>query len=139
MIDVRIKKYIGSINITLDTKRLDNNILEAQKLLNEQVAADCEPYVPFSQGALRNNVRYPDGIHGGIIEYDTPYAHYIYTGTLYLTKDGRSFAQRYEKKYPTEKMLAYHEPGTGSKWFESAKEDHGREWINLVKKTAGKD
>ncbi|MBQ6787543.1 MAG: hypothetical protein IJO85_07470 [Lachnospiraceae bacterium] len=136
---MRIDKHVGCVNISLNTSRIDNNILEAQKLLNEQVVADCEPYVPFNQGALRNSVRYPQGIHGGVIEYDTPYAHYIYTGILYLTKDGRSFAQRHEKKYPTDRILEYHEPGTGSKWFESAKKDHEKEWIDLVKRTVGKD
>ena len=113
--------------------------MEAQKLLNMQVVADSEPYIPFRQGALRNSVRYPEGIYGGEIQYDTPYAHYIYEGTLYLTRDGRSFAEKYEQKYPTDRMLEYHTPGTGSQWFETAKEEHGQEWIDLVKKTAGKD
>ena len=74
---------VGDVEIKLDTSRIDDNLLEAQKLLNMQVVADSAPFVPFRQGALRNSVRYPDGVYGGTIEYDTPYAHYLYKGIVY--------------------------------------------------------
>lgn len=74
---------VGDVEIKLDTSRIDDNLLEAQKLLNMQVVADSAPFVPFRQGALRNSVRYPDGVYGGIVEYDTPYAHYLYKGVVY--------------------------------------------------------
>ena len=48
---------VGDVEIKLDTSRIDDNLLEAQKLLNMQVVADSAPFVPFRQGALRNSVR----------------------------------------------------------------------------------
>ena len=71
---MRIRQHIGNVDIHIDTKRIDRNLKEAQKLLNMQVVADCDPLIPFQQGALRNSVNYPQGIYGGEIEYNTPYA-----------------------------------------------------------------
>lgn len=136
---MKFNKTVGSVDIKLNTDRLDRNILEAQKKLNMQVAADCDSFIPFQQGALRNSMNYPQGIYGGEIEWNTPYAHYQYEGELYLTEDGRSFANKGERKYPTGVPLNYHALGTSDHWFERAKEQHKQEWVDLVKRTAGKD
>lgn len=98
---MKYNKMVGNISINLNTDRFDRNIREAQKLLNMQVVADCDPYIPFQQGALRGSQRYPEGMYGGEISWDTPYAHYQYEGELYLTEDGRSFANKNERKFPT--------------------------------------
>lgn len=55
-----------------------------------------------------------------------------------MTADGRSFASRGEKKYPTGKDLEQHHPGTTSGWFEVAKEQYFEEWLRLVREEAGK-
>lgn len=136
---MKINTHIGSVDIKIDTSRIDKNLIEAQKKLNEQVVADCTPLVPFRQGALRNSVNYPQGIYGGEIEWNTPYAHFQYMGELYLTSYGSPFAQKGEKKYPAGIPLNYHTPGTGGQWFEKAKEQHKDEWIRLVKEAAGRE
>lgn len=136
---MKYNKMVGNISINLNTDRFDRNIREAQKLLNMQVVADCDPYIPFQQGALRGSQRYPEGMYGGEISWDTPYAHYQYEGELYLTEDGRSFANKNERKFPTGISLEQHTPGTTDHWFERAKGLHKQEWIDLVKRTAGKE
>lgn len=141
---MKINKSVGSVHIYIDTGRIEGNIREAQKKLNEQIVADCTPLVPFQQGALRNSFDYPKGIYGGEITWggekkDVPYAHYQYMNNLYLTEDGRSWAHKDEKKYPTGKQLSYHTPGTTGKWFDVAKEQHLQSWVDLVKKTVGKE
>lgn len=135
--NTNFKNALGEINIQIDSSRFDKKARAAQILLNTQIAADCEPYIPFDQGQLRGSVYYPNGIDQGIIEWNTPYAHYQYEGILYLAENGSSCAEKYDIKYPSDKMLEYHQPGTGSKWFESAKADEKENWINLVKKTMG--
>lgn len=135
---MKINTHVGNVDIKIDTSRIDGNIKEAQKLLNMQIVADCEPLIPFQQGGLRNSVNYPQGIYGGEIEYNTPYAHYQYMGELYLAENGSSWAKKYEKKYPAGKPLAYHTPGTTDHFFDEAKKQHGKEWLDLVKKTVGK-
>ena len=135
---MRYDKTVGCVDIHIDTSRIDNNIRNAQKSLNMQVVADCDEYIPMQQGALRGSVNYPDGIYGGEIAWNTPYAHYQYMGELYLTEDGRSFAFRGERKYPTGLPLQQHHPGTADHWFERAKQAHCEQWIDLVKREVGK-
>ena len=136
---MRIDKVVGSVGIKLDTSRFDRNIREAQRKLNEQIVADCDPIIPFLQGGIRNSVRYPEGVYGGQIEWDSPEAHYQYQGELYLTEDGRSYARKNEQKFPTGIPLKQHTPGTKDHWFEEAKLKNKEQWVNLVKSTAGKD
>ena len=128
-------KIVGNVNIHLDTNRIDKNLKRAQDVLDQQVLGDMLEYMPFQQGALRGATQI---IEPGLIQTNTPYAHYQYTGELYLTEDGRSFANKGEQKYPTGMPLNYHAPGTSDHWFERAKETHGKQWIDLVKREVGK-
>lgn len=143
---MRINSHIGNVDIKIDTSRIDKNLKECQKLLNMQIVADCDPLIPFQQGALRNSVNYPQGIYGGEIEYNTPYAHYQYEGIVYgpniPIKDAEGNIIGWyspPKKNPTGRQLTYHAAGTGDHWFEKAKQQHGDDWIRLVKRTAGKE
>ena len=136
---MKFSKTVGGVDININTDRIDRNIIEAQRKLNMQVASDCDTFIPFQQGALRNSQYYPDGIYGGEIAWNTPYAHYQYEGELYLTENGSSWAHKNERKYPSGTQLVQHAAGTTDHWFEKAKEQHKQEWVDLVKKTAGKD
>lgn len=142
---MKMNTCVGNVDIKLDTSRIEGNIKEAQKLLNMQIVEDCEPLIPFQQGALRKSVNYPEGIYGGMMEYNTPYVHYQYMGEVYgpnipiyddeILKGFRSPP----KKYSTgRKMVHTEHPETTDHWFEEAKRQHGKEWIDLVKKVVGK-
>lgn len=140
-----IRTRVGNVDAMLNTNRIERNIREAQKLLNEQVVADSDPFVPFQQGALRGNVIYPDGIYGGLIEYNTLYAHYQYYGEVYgpnipIRDSEGNIVGWYSppSKQPTGKDLTYHTPGTSDHWFEKAKAEHKDEWVRLVKQTMGR-
>lgn len=131
-------KVIGNVEIELNINFPERK-REAQKLLNMQIVADSDPYIPFRQGALRNSVRYPEGLEGGLIEYNTPYAHYQYVGEVYGPNfpiyDGEGNLIGFRSpphKYPTGRPLTYYTEGTGDHWFERAKADHKQEWIKLV-------
>lgn len=143
---MKIDTHVGDVEIHIDTSRIDKNTREAQKLLNEQVAADCDPLIPFQQGALRNSLNYPQGIYGGEIEWNTPYAHYMYRGIVYgpniPIKDSDGNITGFfspPKKHPTDRSIEYHTPGTVKEWFEPAKAKNKQKWVNLVGKTIGKD
>lgn len=139
---------VGNVGITFDSKRIEKNLEKAQMKLNMQVVADCDPLIPFRQGALRGSVNYPEGIKGGVIEWNTPYAHYMYAGEVYspnipmFDADNNLigfFSPPGKKKDPTGRPLTYHEPGTTSHWFDVAKSRHLREWVDMVKRTVGGD
>lgn len=142
---MKINSHVGNVDIKIDTSRIDRNIKEAQKLLNEQVVADCDPLIPFQQGALRNSVNYPQGVYGTEIEWNTPYAHLQYTGIVYgpniPIKDSEGNITGWyspPKKHSTGRPITYHTPGTGKEWFETAKQRHAADWLRLVRETAGK-
>lgn len=141
---MKINNHVGNVHIKLDTKRIDGNIKKAQELLNMQIVADSEPYVPFRQGALRSSVRFPQGIDDGEIEYNTPYAHYLYQGEVYgpniPIKDAQGNITGWispPSKSPTGRRLQYNTPGTSDHWFEKAKSEHLNDWVDLVKRTVG--
>ena len=110
---------------------------EGRLLYANEAKRLMDPYVPANNLVLAQNTRvYVEGEHG-VVEYLSPYAHYQYEGELYLTKDGRSFANSGEKKYPTGMPLQHHAAGTSDHWFERAKQTHGKDWVDLVKREVG--
>lgn len=122
---------IGDVHIHVDTSSLEADIQKAQKYLDMQVLKDSTEYVPFEQGALRSSGHI---VQDGVIEWNTPYAHYQYIGELYLTEDGRSWASAGEVKYPTGIPLVQHAEGTTPQWFETAKQNHLATWIDTVRR-----
>lgn len=150
---MRIRQHIGNVDIDISDARLRRNLKEAQKLLNMQVVADCDPLIPFQQGALIGSVEYPDGIYGGTIQWGgasvgVPYAHYLYQGIKYgpniPIKDSTGNITGWYSppvKHPTGEKLQYHPEGTerGDHWFETAKQRHGADWLRLVRETVGKN
>lgn len=145
---MRIRQHIGNVDIDISDARLQKNLRNAQRALNMQIVADCDPLIPFQQGALRNSVNYSQGIYGGEIEYNTPYAHAIYEGFVFTPnipiKDSAGnitgwFSPPGKKKQKTDRKMQFHTPGTTDHFFEEAKRLHKNEWIDLVKRTAGKD
>lgn len=132
---MQYNRTVGCVDIQLDTKRIDENLRRAQDKLDMQVQADMMQYMPIQQGHL---IASTNIVEPGLIQTEGPYAHYQYMGELYLTEDGRSFAEKGERKYPTGRPLHYNAPGTSDYWFERAKETHGKQWLELVKREAGK-
>ena len=133
---MRLKNTIGDVRIEVNTDRLDRRLERAQNALDQQVLGDMLPYTPFLQGAMRGATQV---IEPGLIEIGVPYAHYQYMGDLYLTEDGRSYAEKGERKYATGRPLHYGESGTGDHWFDKAKKAHGDKWRELVKREVEKE
>ncbi len=145
---MKLNSHIGNVDIKIDTKRIDKNLKEAQKVLNLAVRTDCEPLVPHLNGQLRRSANFPEGVYGGVLEYNTPYAHYQYQSEIYSPnipiKDSEGnitgwFSPPGKKKNPTGREMKHHTPGTTGHWFEVAKERNLQSWVRLVKETAGKD
>ena len=132
---MKYNKTVGMVSIQIDTKRIDDNVRRAQDLLDQQVLNDMIPYMPYQQGAMRGATQV---IEPGLISTNTPYAHYQYMGELYLAENGSSWAQKGEAKYPTGRPLHYSKAGAADHWFEHAKQEHGDQWLDLVRKEVGK-
>ena len=132
---MKYDKVVGMAAMHIDTKRIDNNLKSAQDISDQQVLNDMIPYMPFQQGAMVGATQI---IEPGIISTNTPYAHYQYMGELYLAENGSSWAHKGEAKYPTDGLLQYSKAGAVDHWFEHAKQEHGEQWIELVKREVGK-
>ena len=130
--------YNGSIDIRLSGERITGNIQRAQMYLDEAIVRDCNQYVPFRSGRLRDSGTDHTIIGSGEVQWKTPYAHYQHTGKDMIgTVSKRHWVMKGEPKMYNGKALQYHTVGTGSFWFEKAKRVHGKQWVKNTKKIAG--
>lgn len=136
---MRIRQHIGNVDIKLNTDRLEHNIkVNAQRKLDEDVLKDTNYY--FSKGGtgyLRGSGHIVNG--GGAVEWGAPYSHFQYVGYVRTDENGRVFVGKDEKKpILTNRPLQYGEPSAEREPFEAAKRDHLKEWLEDVRKEAGK-
>lgn len=132
-----------SFELKIDTTALNSDIKRAHGVLNAQIVSDCTPLVPHRTGTLRQSVHYPEGSDGDIIEWQTPYAHYMYEGVKYVNpktmksgyvgRDGMWHGWT-GKKISTTENLTYYSEGTGSQWFLKAKAQYKEDWRDVTAK-----
>ncbi|WP_062052352.1 minor capsid protein [Bacillus sp. JCM 19034] len=87
--------------------------LQGQRDLANQAAADMNPFIPFKEGNLRQQMTI--ATDGSSINY-----HAKYAGVLFYMH-----------------MYNYTTPGTGPRWDMKAKPLFIRDWINAYKRGAG--
>jgi len=81
-----------------------------QLFFTNELKRVSDPYVPFKQGALKNNARIVD--EGTAIEYNTPYARYHWYGKLMVGPKPKTL---------TNSDMNYRgAPMRGPKWVERA-------------------
>lgn len=91
-----------------------------------------DAYIPMQSGTLKNSKRYPAN---NIIEYLSPYAHYMYMGELYLAPNGSSWAKKGEKKVATGKKLNYAQsPKRGANWDKRMYADRKKDLVRALNK-----
>lgn len=129
--------------IRLDDKEFYRAIKEKGKLFAEggpvQQFIDSEvlrlmvPYTPMDTGAMIQSAIAGTVIGSGKIEYNSPYARYLYYGEVYgpnIPKKENGIIVGYwspPKKQPTGRPLTYsteRHPLAGKLWFERMKADH---------------
>lgn len=136
--EISTKSYDGRINIRISDKRIQENLVKAQRYLDNVVLTDCNKYVPFRSGKLRQSGINNTVIGSGEVQWRTPYAHFQHEGKTMVGIQSRSpFAAKGEPKEYDGGELQYHTEGTGPKWFEKGKRLHGKDWIKGTKKIAG--
>ena len=122
-------KYEVEVKINNLNKLLKDHGLDEKGKVTEffrgEVDRFCDAYIPYANGGLKINKRYPDE---ATIEYVSPYAHYMYKGELMLAKNGSSWARKGEKKYYTGKSLKYQgAPKRGAYWDKRMINDRSEE------------
>lgn len=125
----------SNIDITIDLSRYDILFEKAQKVLINQIKADCEPYVPAKDLTLSNSAHIEN--NNTELVYSTPYARYQYAGYVMTDEKGRTFVGKGEKKpIVTNRELVYSKdvhPKATKEWYEVAEKVNKDKWIKKVK------
>lgn len=110
-----------------------------QKYIDSEVLRLSSPYLPRATGTLEKNGTEVTEIGSGEVNYNAPYARYLYYGKVMVgEKTGSPFARANEKKVVTERDIQYRGGGLrGSKWFERMKADCKNDILRGAAKIAG--
>ena len=148
-----------SISARLDTKLTPDDILAAfglgdhgrvQRTIDQSVIDYCQPYVPASPDrTLEFSAQVSTDIGSGTVIWNTPYAHYQYTGIVYGPNipiiDPETgvlmgwFSPPGRPKHPTDRELTYdtsQNPMAGPYWFERMKADRLRDILDAARHVA---
>lgn len=131
------------IRIDFEWKKKPDEI--TKKLLNSNVKLFqaneakrlMDPYVPADKLMLAQNVSVYVEKGQGIVEYRSPYAHYQYTGILYISSKTGSPWSRGEYKVSTGKKLkhsTFRHPLATSEWDKAMKVARGEELAEAVQR-----
>ena len=97
--------------------RIPDNIVRAQKYLDNAVLKDTDPYVPMRTGVLKKSGVLGTRIGSGLVEYVAPYAWKCYYGVhIRFSKSRHPLAQ--------------------AKWFEASKAVNKNKWLEQVRSFA---
>lgn len=144
----------GDMKIKVNLDRFSEQFAKAQYQLDTEVMKDMIPYMPQQTGALINLTQAESAAIAGtgrVCAAAPPYGRYLYMGKVMVdaqTGRGASRIQIAPNEYifrhrkgatlvATGRDLTYSNPRATSRWFETAKRNHGDTWIKNVKATAG--
>ena len=125
----QVKLKLKNINIIEKNHGLEKDG-KVTEFLRDTVDRFCDSYVPMESGALKNHKSYPTKHE---IKYTSPYAHYLYKGTLMLAPNGSSYAKLGERKHYTGKSLKIKgSPKRGPEWDKRMLSDRKKDIIKDV-------
>ena len=131
----------ANVRAEINMDRINGNLQRAQYWLDSQIMNDMEPYMPQNTGTFISITRAQSAALAGsgmVVAAAPPAGRFLYFGKVMVDPEtGSPFARPGAKKVLTEKPLNYSNPKATPEWFETAKKNHGKEWIEGVKAIAG--
>ena len=139
----------GNIRVNIDLTHLGEKLQEAQAWLGDRVLESCRACMPHATGDLQQRSKTEDG--GRKVVFPGLYARYQYMGKVMVDKDTGKGPMRiatapgeYMLRFKngadliaTDRPLKYSDPNAVPKWFDVAKQRHGKEWVQGVKDIIG--
>ena len=129
------------VKIEVDMSRFEKQFQEAQFYLDSQVMTDMVPYMPSRTHAFINLVRARSAATAGsgtVIAGVPPSGRFLYEGKVMIDPvTGSPWARPGAKKVVTNRPLTYSNPQATPHWFDTAKERHGKQWVEETKRIAG--
>ena len=138
------KRVSGTMVLELD--RFEGQFSRAQWMLDNMVMQSMIPYMPMQTGTFINVTKgMSDAIAGSgkVVAAAPPMGRFLYEGLLMVDElTGSPYARKGAKKVLAQGpvMLQYSQhahPSVTSHWFDTAKKNHGKQWIRAVKQEAG--
>lgn len=131
----------GDLHIEVNLSRFENQYREAQYWLDSQVMTDMDPYMPRDTNTFINLTRAESAALAGtgmVCAGKGPSGRFLYEGKVMVDEITRSpWARPGARKVVTDRDLTYSNPKATPHWFDTAKQNHGQEWVDGVKKRAG--
>ena len=145
---MKYKYRAGGMELRLNTKRFEQQESRAQYYLDSAVMTDCIPYMPMVSGTFINQTKAISASLAGSGEVCVaapPFGRFLYEGFLMVDPaTGSPVARLGASKVVTPTPLRYSgrdyrgpHPQVTPRWFEKAKEVHGKEWVKNTKRLAG--
>ena len=129
------------VKVKIDMERFERQFQEAQYYLDSQVMTDMIPYMPRQTNAFINLTRARSAALAGsgvVVAGAPPMGRFLYEGKVMIDPvTGSAWAREGAKKVVTNKPLTYSNPQATPHWFDTAKNRHGKQWVDETKKIAG--
>lgn len=135
-------KIVGkNMRVQVDMSRFEKQFKEAQFHLDSQIMTDMAPYMPTLTHAFVNLVRARSAALAGsgvVVAGVPPSGRFLYEGKVMVDPvTGSPWARKDAKKVVTSQPLTYSNPQATPHWFDTAKERHGKQWVDETKRIAG--
>ena len=128
----------------IDLGRFEGQYSKAQYELDSMVMTSMIPFMPMQTGTFINVTRGMSASIAGsgkVVAAAPPMGRYLYEGVVMVGERTQSaWAEKGEKKVVTERSIDYSKaahPRAQDHWFEAAKKEYGKKWIEKTKKIAG--
>lgn len=131
----------ATIELEVDLSRFNKQYGKAQYVLDSAVMKDMTPYMPERTGVFIDVTKAMSAAIAGsgtVIAAAPPMGRFLYEGKVMVDeKTGSPWARPGAKKVVTDRDLDYSNPRATPHWYDTAKKNHGKSWVNTVKKIAG--
>ena len=134
----------GDVQIKVDLSRFERQFREAQYALDSAIMTSMVPFMPMETGNFIQRTRMISASMAGtgtVCAAAPPMGRVLYEGKVMVDElTGSAWARKGARKVVTDKALDYFKganPQVTDHWFDAAKKADLKDWVSLVKKTAG--
>ena len=125
----------------INLSRFERQYEDAQFALDNMVMTSMQPYMPHRTGTFINVTKAMSAAIAGsgtVVAAAPPMGRFLYEGKVMVDPlTGSPWARPGAKKVVTDRDLDYSNPRATPHWYDTAKKNHGKSWVNTVKKIAG--
>ena len=134
----------GDVQIKVDLSRVEQQVREAQYALASAIMTSMVQFMPMETGNFIQRTRMISASMAGtgtVCAAAPPMGRFLYEGKVMVDElTGSAWARKGARKVVTDKALDFFKganPQVTDHWFDAAKKADLKDWVSLVKKTAG--